>query len=245
MKDVEITLELLISIKKGEILNKKIAIEKTLAEDFNKKELNDSKNQYNKIFKIFKHLNLGKNTRFTRKSSDFYSLFIAIAELANSGFVFQKYSKAQCELTDFSAEIAKITNAHQDNNHSFLKRIAGTPSYKYWQTTQQSTDSKEHRRIRTDILKEILSRAFNKKKDKNRFFSVTQKEQLWHSSKDKKCCFPGCTQKLEWHTATVDHMFPWSLGGSTDISNGQLLCRRHNSMKKDKKNFSKFLVASK
>lgn len=244
MKDIEIALELLISIIENEILNKKNAIDKALAKDFNKKQLSNSKTQYIKVCRIIEKIKLGKNTRFTRKTSDFYSLFVAIMELVNSGCVFQKYSKAQKELTEFSSRIAKITNAFQRKNFSILKKDTNTPFYRYWLTTQKSTDSKENRIIRRDILKEILLRAFNKKKDKNRFFSISQKEQIWQKSKEKKCAADTCNKKLIWETATIDHIIPWSLGGLTDISNGQLMCRKHNSMKKDK-DFVRFLVSSK
>jgi hypothetical protein len=245
MKDIEVTLELLISIIKNEILNKKIAIERVLGEDFTKQQLNYAKTKYNKIHKVFDKLELGRSTRFTRKSSDFYSLFTAIMELVNSGCVFEQYSKASKELTDFSAKVAEITNAYQNSGNSYLKKIAGKLTLTYWLTTQKNTDSKEHRKIRSDILKEILSRSFDRKKDKNRFFSVAQKEQIWQKSRNKRCCYPGCTTILKWESATVDHIFPWSLGGATDVANGQLMCKKHNSMKKDKKNFSRFSLASK
>ena len=103
---------------------------------------------------------------------------------------------------------------------------------------------KEYRRVRSDILKEILLRAFDKRKDKNRFFSIPQKEQIWEKSKNKKCSYPDCEKLLHWEKATIDHIIPWSLCGPTDISNAQLMCKRHNSMKKDKY-FSKYYVAQK
>jgi hypothetical protein len=246
MKDVEITLELLISIIDNEILNKKSAIDKSLGKEFKQKQLNDSKKIFNKICHVLSKLELGKkNTRFTRNTSDFYSLFVAIMELNNAGCVFQKYSKAQKELTDFSAWIAKISDAQKYNDYAFLKKIRNMKPYEYWLTTQRSTDSKEYRTKRSNILREILSRTFNKKKDKNRFFSITQKEQIWQNSKNKKCCFPKCKRVLKWETATVDHIFPWSLGGLTDISNGQLMCKQHNSMKNNKDFLKYFVSASK
>lgn len=140
MKDIEIALELLISIIENDILNKKNAIDKALAKDFNKRQLSNSKTQYLKVCKIIDKIKLGKVTRFTRKTSDFYSLFVAIMELVNSGCVFQKYSKAQKELTEFSSRIAEITNAFQKKNYSILKKDTNTPFYKYWLTTQKSTD---------------------------------------------------------------------------------------------------------
>ncbi len=243
MKDTEIALELLISIIKNEILNKKSAIDRALGEEFNKKQLKKAKAQFSKICQIIKSLNLGKNTRFIRKTSDFYCLFVAIMKLINSRYIFQKYSKALKELTKFSAKIAELTNAQQDKDYGYLKKNINTPFYKYWSTTQRSTDSKEYREIRIDILREIMLRAFDKKKDKNRFFSISQKEQVWEKSKDKKCCYPDCERYLQWENATIDHIIPWSLGGRTDISNAQLMCKQHNSMKSDK-DFSKFLIAS-
>ncbi|WP_217995891.1 HNH endonuclease [Kribbia dieselivorans] len=31
----------------------------------------------------------------------------------------------------------------------------------------------------------------------------------------------------------VDHVYPWSKGGATIVSNGQALCRRHNQAKRN------------
>jgi 5-methylcytosine-specific restriction endonuclease McrA len=245
MKDTEITLELLISINKNEILNKKSAIDKAVGEEISNKELKTAKKRFLKISKILKSLDLGKNTRFMRKTSDFYSLFIAIMELERAGFIFQRnYSKAKKELSEFSSRIAKITDAHQNKEFGYLRKITDSVFYKYWSTTQRNTDSKEYRKTRCEILRQILLRAFNKQKDKKRFFSITQKEQVWQRSKNKKCFYPGCDTILQWENATIDHIVPWSLGGTTDVSNAQLMCKQHNSMKKDK-DFSKYLVATK
>lgn len=59
-----------------------------------------------------------------------------------------------------------------------------------------------------------------------------------HAGEACHSAYPGCTKILTWETATVDHKIPWSHGGRTDISNAQLMCKQHNSMKKDKE-FSK------
>ena len=169
-------------------------------------------------------------------------------ELERAGLIFERnFRKAQEELTQFSNKIAEITDAHAKRKFGFSKEKTNTPFYRYWETIQRSTDSKERRRIRTDIVKEILRRAFDKQKDRNRFFSIAQKEQVWAKSKDKKCCHPHCKHKapLRWETATIDHIIPYALGGPTDVSNAQLMCRRHNSMKRDKQNFAKFFISQK
>lgn len=245
MKDAEITLELILSLWKNEILNKKVAIIKVLKnEHVTKKELRNIKSRYKAICGLFKKLSLGNNARFKRKTSDFYSLFIAFEELLQSKIKFDKkgFEQANKQLSAFSAEVAKISDADRRGDLRYLKQIASSPYYKYWRTTQSNTDSKDNRRIRCEILKKILSRSFKGKKDKNRFFNINQKEQVWQNSKTKRCSYPGCGKTLMWETATVDHTIPWSQGGLTDISNAQLMCRQHNSMKKDKE-FSKCFIS--
>ena len=41
----------------------------------------------------------------------------------------------------------------------------------------------------------------------------------------------GCGRWIRKEEATVDHIQPWILGGRTDDSNAQLLCRECNSRK--------------
>jgi len=103
-------------------------------------------------------------------------------ELERAGFIFQDYNTARKKLSVFSSQIAEIANAQQSRNFGYLKKVANTPFYKYWSTTQRSSDSKEYRKTRSDILREILMRTLNKKKDKNRFFSVHQKERVFSQS---------------------------------------------------------------
>lgn len=175
MKDAEITLEVLISIIKNEILNKKVAIDKALGETYDKKQLNKAKSHFSKICSIIRRLNLGKNIRFVRNTPDFYSLFIAVMELINSNCIFQRFPNAQKGLSNFSARVADTTVAYQNKQYGLLKKMADKPFYEYWLTTQKNSDSKENRRIRSNILKDILVRAIDKNKDKKRFFSIAQK----------------------------------------------------------------------
>lgn len=48
---------------------------------------------------------------------------------------------------------------------------------------------------------------------------------------DKIKCSGGCQQFYYEDELTVDHVVPWSLGGRTELSNAQLLCRACNSKK--------------
>jgi 5-methylcytosine-specific restriction endonuclease McrA len=244
MKDTEITLELLISIAKNEILNKKLAIDRGMGEEIPPKDLRSAKKNFLKVCKIISRLDLGKSTMFIRKTPDFYSLFYAIMELERAGFIFKDYDTARKKLSVFSSKIAQIATAQQSKNFSYLQREADTPFYKYWSTTQRSSDSKEYRKIRSDIIREILIRTLKTKKDENRFFNVHQKEQVWEKSRQKKCSYPGCEKVLIWQNATIDHKIPWSLGGPTDVSNAQLMCKQHNSMKRDKE-FTRYFISQK
>src|SRR3990172_3881982 len=67
------------------------------------------------------------------------------------------------------------------------------------------------------------------KKDERRNFTIEQRRLIWHSEKNKKCAV--CGETLTWNNFTIDHRKPHSRGGRTSLSNAQLMCRRHNSMK--------------
>jgi hypothetical protein len=44
--------------------------------------------------------------------------------------------------------------------------------------------------------------------------------------RDGGCVFPECRRPAQW--CDVHHCVPWSMGGSTDLANCVLLCRRHH-----------------
>lgn len=65
------------------------------------------------------------------------------------------------------------------------------------------------------------SRAeFNKKRN-------SLLESLINSGVENKCCVDGCNN----HDLTIDHKIPIRRGGTSDISNLQIMCRYHNSKK--------------
>ncbi len=246
MKDMEINLELLISLWKKDILNKKTAIDAALSSNhISKKELKKVGQKYKRIYKHFKNLDLGTNTRFIRRTSEFYSLYTAFMELDDKSIIIYNkkgYELAKKRLTTFSSKIAEITENQKNKKHKQMAKLSRTPYYLYWLSVQSKSDSRDNRKTRHDLIKEILSRSFKGKKDKKRFFNSNQKEQIFDQTQKHLCSYPGCKRKLTWETATVDHIVPWSHGGVTDISNAQLMCKMHNSMKKDK-DFSKYFTS--
>jgi hypothetical protein len=42
-----------------------------------------------------------------------------------------------------------------------------------------------------------------------------------------RCCWSGCDEP--WHRCDVDHVVDWEQGGTTDLENLRLLCRRHHA----------------
>lgn len=67
--------------------------------------------------------------------------------------------------------------------------------------------------------------------DGQRFFDKTTKDMLYETS--PRCACVGCRES-SYSKLEVDHIVPWSKGGLTNINNAQLLCKTHNTSKKDK-----------
>lgn len=59
-----------------------------------------------------------------------------------------------------------------------------------------------------------------------RFFTQDQRDAL--IVRDGGCVFPGCERPAS--QCDAHHRNPWGLGGTTDVSEGALLCRRHHGM---------------
>lgn len=56
---------------------------------------------------------------------------------------------------------------------------------------------------------------------------VTPGQRIALAQRDRGCSFPGCTVPATWCDA--HHVLPWALGGTSDLLNYALLCRRHHT----------------
>lgn len=88
-----------------------------------------------------------------------------------------------------------------------------------------------------DVLAVIQAPLNNITLDPRRLFSKEQKQELLDQrTPDEygryRC--DGCPNVFFPEELTVDHVKPWSLGGPTELSNAQLLCRPCNSAKGNK-----------
>lgn len=229
MKHIELMSELILAAHTQDVSNKKAALDRIIEGDsITANQLHDASKQaasaINKLRKIFPKL---KTTRFT-KVSDFYSLAALFQKFQREGLVLsdQKQNRLAQEilirLSNGVGEIRERTKKAKGIKH-------GQELYRdYWGTTQEGTDDIRNRRIRERILRGLLETLF-KVKDKDRLFTLEQRRLLWNRMDDPRCKVCHC--KLKWEDFTVDHIFPHSRGGKTELKNAALLCRKHNASK--------------
>ncbi|MCL5020428.1 MAG: DUF262 domain-containing protein [Bacteroidetes bacterium] len=229
MKHIELMSELILAAHTQDVSNKKAALDRIIEGDsITSTQLHDASKQatsaINKLKKVFPKL---KTTRFT-KVSDFYSLAVLIQKFQRERLVLNdaKQNKlAQEILIKLSNGVGEVRL--QSKKAKGIKH--GQELYRdYWATTQEGTDDIRNRRNREKILRGLLETLF-KPKDKERLFTLEQRRLLWNRSEDPKCNVCRC--KLKWEDFTVDHIFPHSRGGKTELKNAALLCKKHNSSK--------------
>lgn len=71
-------------------------------------------------------------------------------------------------------------------------------------------------------------------RDPRRLFSSAQRRQIFLKAHGQ-CEYPRFMLGRCPEDATeADHIFPWSLGGKTDVDNGSALCKKHNLHKSNR-----------
>lgn len=79
-----------------------------------------------------------------------------------------------------------------------------------------------------------LRRGAREQRDPQRVFTAAQRQAMFRRAggqcEHKRMILPRCTAA----PTHADHIFPWSRGGATVLSNGQALCARHNLAKSNK-----------
>lgn len=233
MKHVELVCELMLSIHRGDVINKKTALDRVMkAEGFNTREIEKAYSEttkvLNRVRKMFPKL---YSTRFS-KVTDFFTLAVLIAKFEEEGMILTSRDRNRLAwdlLVAFSNEVdhlrerqRKIETIKQDKE---LYR-------QYLQTVLQATDEYNQRKARESILRGLLGSLFAKK-DSQRGFSSEQRRLLWHSANKRLC--RGCNKPLSWNDFTLDHIDPHSKGGRSRLDNAALMCRRCNSSKGSRK----------
>jgi hypothetical protein len=229
MKHVELICEIMISTYTGDVINKKIALDKVMESgNLPTARLNKLKSKtigiINRIKKTFPGLS---QTRFSQLS-DFYSLAVLISKFENEKLILndkRKNGLAWDILVAFSNGVDEIREK-QKKVRSIKKGLE--LQREYLLTVLQDSDSMAQRRHREKILRSLLQNLFEKK-DSKRTFSIEQRRLLWNTSNSKKC--RDCKKELTWDDFTIDHIDPYSKGGRTKLDNAAIMCRGCNSKK--------------
>jgi hypothetical protein len=229
MKHVELICELMISINQGDVINKKAALDRVMESDsFTKFQVKTAKDKtvrsLNRLKRMFPRLS---QTRF-HQISDFYSLAILIAKFEEERLILtepKRNRRAWELLVAFSNGVDTV----RERQKKALGPNVGQESYRdYLLTVIQSTDEVNQRRNREQILRGLLQNLF-KRKDSERFFSPEQRRILWNSASERKCA--KCGKQVTWSDLTIDHINPFSKGGSRKLENAALMHRSCNASK--------------
>ena len=229
MKHIELVAELMISFYKCTLLDKKKALDATMAAgNVDVKELERAKKEtvsvLNWITRYFPRL---KTTRFSKRT-DFYSLACLLWEFKKRDFVMNMDSAnlAWEYLKEFGAAVDELREKQR-----LMKKIdenAEASFKEYLETTAEGTDSLRQRKKRHEILERLLKNLFQEK-DTRRIFSEEQRRVIWARSENKRCA--RCGAPLTFEDFTIDHVVPHSRGGKTLLANAEILCRSCNSSK--------------
>ena len=127
------------------------------------------------------------------------------------------------DLMAHADEIRKQVNYLKTNNET------------YQNYTYASTGSKNRVIGRINMVYQLIGEIIGKPADGDvkRTFSSKDKEELWNMSEKHVCSYCG-QEILDISDAEVDHINPFSNGGETELSNGQLLHRICNREKSNK-----------
>lgn len=231
MKHVEFVAELLASLHAGGPINKKRELDRLIAGGtISAQTLASARTDFVTTLKRIETIfpTLGQ-TRM-RTSTELYSLVLLIHRMSECGYVFGQKSRnemAQQMLVNFGVGVDTVSERIKGGKGA---RADQALYLDYLNTVRSDTDSQKSRKKRQRILEDVLAGIFEPKHC-TRAFSPAQRRILWHSSAERKCAIPGCPTKLTWDDFTVDHVRPHAKGGLTDLSNAQLMCRKHNSAK--------------
>ena len=234
MKGTELCAELLMSIQKGGIINKKTALDRAIGNDeINARSLERLSREFTQTTNLLRKMfpNIGQ-TRF-RNIAEYYSLFLLVWEMRKSNFVLtdRKRNAAAFEM------LKRLSKGVDELLVQFrqARPVRPRPPFSdYLLTVRADTDSSANRERRERVLKGML-RSLYARKDDQRIFSPEQRRILWNSDAQPKCANPKCKRKLHWSNFTVDHILPHSKGGRTRLGNAQLMCLKCNIRKGAKK----------
>lgn len=229
MKHVELISELMLSAQRGDVINKKSALDRVMkTDDFGARDIakasRKSVTALNRVRSMFPKL---RSTRFS-KVTDFYSLVMLVTKFEEERLILTDRRRNRLAwdlLVAFSNKVDELRERQRK-----LETIKpGQEIYRsYLQTVLQATDEFNQRKVREAILRGILGSLFAKK-DAQRGFTPEQRRLMWNSASSNRC--KSCGKVQSWVDFTLDHIDPYSKGGRSRLQNAALMCRKCNSSK--------------
>lgn len=179
-------------------------------------QISKFKSQYNALIDIIKQI-LGDDAFFSL-SKDKRKKF--------NGAVYDSI------IIPFSYFSSKVLMSHADELRAEINNLKETNS-EYQSNTYVGTNAGPRVRGRIEQVMGVIKKVVSTESqlDKCRYFDKSVKEHLFYSG--YKCSYCGNTI-LSIDDCEVDHIIPYSQGGSTTVENAQLLHRHCNKSKKDK-----------
>jgi hypothetical protein len=234
MKHVELMCELMLSLERGDVLNKKAALDQVMkTRPIDGRQLGKASRMVttalNRLRRMFPQL---KSTRL-RQVTDFYTLAVLIGKFEREGLILTDRRRNRLAWDLLRAFATKVDEVRELQRKAKGARPDQELYREYLLTVSQMTDDVNQRRKREQILENILRTLFASK-DAKRGFSAEQRRIMWNTAAIRTCARRGCTAKLTWDDFTVDHIDPHSKGGRTKLDNAALMCRRHNSSKSNR-----------
>ena len=187
----------------------------------------------------------GSCRRFVKNASELYTLISVFRDLRNEhGNKLKKrqiVEQAGKELQKFGNGFTQWQENLKQKRTDVTKAAfrSANPTYDAYRSTVSGPQREvEQRKIRFRILMGIIEPTLRfTKTDKQRFFSMDQKDLVWAQSSGGKstviCRGDDCKLVLHSDQAQYDHIKAWSHGGRTTIDNCQILCRKCNGEKSD------------
>lgn len=229
MKHIELVCELMVSIHRGDVINKKAALDRVMKSDhFSGRDTAKASRKtfaaLNRVRRMFPKL---RTTRFS-KLTDFYSLVMLIAKFEEAGLILTDRRRNRLAWDLLVAFSNKVDELREKQRKLQTIRPEQELYRNYLQTVLQATDEYNQRKARENILQGLLGSLFAKK-DTQRGFTSEQRRLLWNTSNTRRCT--SCGKILSWDDFTLDHIDPYSKGGRSRLENAALMCQPCNSAK--------------